>query len=91
MPDTKLFRLCYLSIKLTNGIRIPGTLWSQGHHNQNGIIKDFDGDGMPELFIGGINNSMESAFAYLIDINKLNGQTPNKKSKLFINITFSRI
>ena len=73
-------------LSITNGTRIPGTLWSQGHHNQNGIIKDFNGDGMPELFIGGINNSMESAFAYLIDINKLNGQTPNNKSKLFINI-----
>ncbi len=72
-------------LDVTNGTRIPGTLWSQGHHNQNGVIRDFDGDGMPELFIGGINNYMESAFVYLIDINKLSGQTPNKQIKLFYN------
>ncbi len=73
-------------LDITNGRRIPGTLWSQGHHNQNAVVGDFNSDGIPELFIGGINNSMESAFTYLIDINKLNGQTPNKLLKLFNNL-----
>ena len=67
------------------GERIEGTLWSQGHFN-TAKVGDFNGDGEIELFAGGINNGLESAFALIKDLKNLSGQTPSIESYLFKNI-----
>jgi hypothetical protein len=69
-------------LDLANGKRVEGTLWSQGHFVR-GLIGDFNNDDKREIFIGGVNNGMESAFALLMDYDDLNGQTPSSSKYLF--------
>ncbi len=72
-------------LDIRTGKRLPGTLWSQGHFT-SGQIGDFNKDGDPEIFIGGVNNGRESAFALITKLKNLKGQTPSIKSYLFKNI-----
>ncbi len=72
------------------GKRIEGTLWSQGHFGF-GEIEDYNNDGELEIFIGGINNGLESAFALLINLSDLNGQTPSTNNYLFKDIPMAKM
>jgi len=66
------------------GKRLDGSVWSQGHYSK-GTVCDFDNDGTLEVIIGGLNNALGGAFMLSIDVDKLNGQTPNKHKNLFID------
>lgn len=79
------FPSAVFQLDIKTGERINGLLWSQGHFTA-GSIGDFDKDDELEIFIGGINNGLESAFACIINLNDLNGQTPTIKNYLFENI-----
>ncbi|MCW8850207.1 MAG: hypothetical protein OQJ81_09550 [Melioribacteraceae bacterium] len=72
-------------LDLKTGERLDGTIWSQGHFNR-GVVGDFDDDGKIELFVGGINNGLESAFTILVDYDKLKGQTPTIDEYSFKNL-----
>lgn len=72
-------------LDIRTGKRIDGLLWSQGHFNA-GNIGDFDEDGNLELFIGGINNGYEAAFACIINLDELYGQTPTTSDYIFKDI-----
>lgn len=72
-------------LDIKTGKRLDGILWSQGHFYA-GNIGDYNNDNELELFIGGINNGLESAFACIINLSDLNGQTPTTKNYLFENI-----
>ena len=68
--------------RIKTGKRLQGTFWSQGHFTA-GHVGDFDEDGDYDIFIGGINNGMESAFAIITDLSNLDCQTPTIKKYLF--------
>lgn len=76
-------------LDVKTGKRLPGTLWSQGHFH-GGQIGDFNEDGKLQLFIGGVNNGSESAFALIINLDDIKGQTPTVKNYMFKNIPIGK-
>lgn len=69
----------------SNGKRLKGTIWSQGHIN-TGRITDYDYDGNYDVFVGGINNGLESAFILLTTLDTIDCQTPSLAKYMFQNI-----
>ena len=72
-------------IDAANGQRLKGSIWSQGHFN-SGKVADFNNDGKYDVFIGGINNGLESAFGLLTTLDTIDCQTPTLAKYMFQNI-----
>ena len=85
MSRHNFFPSAIYRIDASSGKRLKGTVWSQGHFN-SAQIDDFDKDGKNEIFAGGINNGLESAFALIIDLDTLEVQTPSIDKYLFNDI-----
>jgi hypothetical protein len=80
-----MFPSAIFMLDAETGQRLTGTLWSQGHFNV-AKVGDFDQDGDIEIFAGGINNGLESAFMLIQDVSKMKRQTPSVEQYLFKDI-----
>jgi hypothetical protein len=71
-----LYASAVFCLDAKTGKRINDVLWHAGHL-QAGRIKDFNGDGEPELIMTAINNGLERSVIFSIDLNKLSGCAPS--------------